>query len=337
METRRGRRSPVVRGCGSIPVVIAQWFESGAREAVRLPDGRSHDIFVRIAGPDDGRWLTMLHGFPTCSYDFAPLVEPLTAAGHRQLLFDFLGFGDSDKPKAPYRYADQVAITLALWDRHGVERTGVVAHDYGVSVAQELLAAHGERLTRVAFMNGGLYPHLHRAIAIQRALKAPVVGAFVARLLNERAFARNMRSILSEAHQPSDDQLHQLWLSVTRRDGHRNYHRLIKYIDERRQNADRWAAALERTDRPLQFVWGDADPISGETHAGRSPPPPAGRTGRVARRHRPLPAARGPGLGRRQPARLSLAGEARLGRARRWLLSTASEFSPPWLQTPESD
>ena len=33
-----------------------------------------------------------------------------------------------------------------VWDRYGVERTGVVAHDYGVSVAQELLAAHGERL-----------------------------------------------------------------------------------------------------------------------------------------------------------------------------------------------
>ena len=39
-------------------------------------------------------------------------------------------------------------------------------------------------------MNGGLYSHLHRPIAIQRALKAPVVGAIVARLSNERAFAR---------------------------------------------------------------------------------------------------------------------------------------------------
>jgi pimeloyl-ACP methyl ester carboxylesterase len=244
--------------------VIAQWFEAGARETVRLPDGRSYEIFVRIAGPDDGRWLTMLHGFPTCSYDFAALVEPLTTAGHRLLLFDFLGFGDSDKPKAPYRYADQVAVTTALWDRYGVERTGVVAHDYGVSVAQELLAADGEGVTRVAFMNGGLYPQLHRPVAIQRALKAPVVGALVARLSNERAFARNMRTIFSDAHQPSDDDLHQLWLGVARRDGHRNYHRLIKYMDERRENAGRWSAALERTDRPLQFVWGEADPISGD-------------------------------------------------------------------------
>ncbi len=243
--------------------MIDRWFRGGSREPVRLPDGRTRDVFVRVEGPEDGRWLTMLHGFPTCSYDFEPLVEPLTAAGHRLLLFDFLGFGDSDKPREPYHYADQVAIVNALWEAHGVERTGVVAHDYGVSVAQELLASHGQQLTRVSFMNGGLYPHLHRPIVIQRALKAPVLGALIARLSNERAFGRNMKSIFSDEHQPSDEELHELWLGVARRDGHRNYHRLIKYIDERRANADRWSAALERTDKPLQFVWGDADPISG--------------------------------------------------------------------------
>jgi pimeloyl-ACP methyl ester carboxylesterase len=243
--------------------VIDQWFSGGAREAVRLPDGRTREVFVRVEGPEDGRWVTMLHGFPTCSYDFAPIVEPLTQAGHRLLLFDFLGFGDSDKPREPYRYADQVALTSSLWDSHGIEKTALVAHDYGVSVAQELLASHGDRLTRVAFMNGGLYSHMHRPLPIQRALKAPVVGALIARLSNEKAFARNMRGIFGDAHQPSDAELHELWLGIARRDGNRNYHRLIKYIDERRENADRWAAALERTDSPLLFVWGDADPISG--------------------------------------------------------------------------
>ena len=72
-----------------------------------------------------------------------------------------------------------------------------------------------------------------------------------------------MKSIFSDDHQPADDELHELWLGVARRGGNLNYHRLIKYIDERRENADRWSAALERTDRPLQFAWGDADPISG--------------------------------------------------------------------------
>ena len=244
--------------------MISEWFDGGRREPVRLPDGRTHQIFARVEGPDDGRWLTMLHGFPTCSYDYAALVEPLTAAGHRLLLFDFLGFGDSDKPHERYSYFDQVAITAALWERFGVERTGVVAHDYGVSVAQELLRSHSQSLTRVAFMNGGLYAALHRPIAIQRALRVPVLGAGLSLLFNERGFRRSMRSIFDEAHQPTDAELHEHWLGMTRRSGHHNAHRLIRYIDERRENADAWDAALKRTDKPLLFVWGESDPISGK-------------------------------------------------------------------------
>jgi pimeloyl-ACP methyl ester carboxylesterase len=112
-------------------------------------------------------------------------------------------------------------------------------------------------------MNGGLYADQHRPLPVQRALRAPVIGALVARLTNERAFARNMRGIFSDEHQPSDEELHELWLGVARRGGQRNSHRLIRYIDERRENAGPWATALERTDRPLLFVWGNADPISG--------------------------------------------------------------------------
>jgi pimeloyl-ACP methyl ester carboxylesterase len=40
-------------------------------------------------------------------------------------------------------------------------------------------------------------------------------------------------------------------------------HRLIAYMEERRENAGRWVGALEQTDVPLSFVWGMLDPISG--------------------------------------------------------------------------
>ena len=53
------------------------------------------------------------------------------------MLFDFLGFGDSDKPADHvYSIHEQADLTEALWRRFGVERTALVAHDYGVSVAQ---------------------------------------------------------------------------------------------------------------------------------------------------------------------------------------------------------
>jgi pimeloyl-ACP methyl ester carboxylesterase len=237
---------------------IDDWWAGGRRERVG-----DHDVFVRVEGPADGRWLTLLHGFPTCSFDWQPIVAPLTAAGHRLLMFDFLGFGDSDKPRGRYSYDQQLAIVRGLWTQLDVERTAVVAHDYGVSVGQELIAAGDPQVDRVAFLNGGLFARLHRALRVQKALRNPLTGPALARAMNESAFARGMRKVFSETHQPSDEEMHELWLSVDRRDGKLVQSELLRYIDERRENEARWTAAIEAPGVPLAFVWGEADPVSG--------------------------------------------------------------------------
>jgi pimeloyl-ACP methyl ester carboxylesterase len=84
--------------------------------------------------------LTLLHGFPTSSLDWAGMFDRLSPE-RRLLALDFLGFGNSDKPK-PHRYSllEQADAVEAAWKHLGYERTALVAHDYGVSVAQELLA-----------------------------------------------------------------------------------------------------------------------------------------------------------------------------------------------------
>lgn len=53
------------------------------------------NVFVR-SGVGDGPTVLLLHGFPSSSYDFRPVIERL---GERSwLTLDFLGFGFSDKP-----------------------------------------------------------------------------------------------------------------------------------------------------------------------------------------------------------------------------------------------
>ena len=204
---------------------IGAWFMGGRRRRVG-----SYDVFVRVEGPADGDWVTLLHGYPTCSYDWAPLVPALADAGHRLLMLDFIGFGDSDKPRWGTNYLEQVALVRQLWGQLEVPRTAVVAHDYAVSVAQELLAAADERVDRVAFLNGGLYPHLHRPQPIQTALQRPIVGSLIGRLMNEQRFGAGLKRVFSPAHQPTDAELHEHWLGVRRRDGHRLQHELIRYL-----------------------------------------------------------------------------------------------------------
>ncbi len=78
------------------------------------------------------------------------------------LVCDLLGFGDSAKPRA-HRYSllEQADLQQALLGRLGIdEPLHVLAHDYGDSVAQELLARHHEgrlQLASCVFLNGGLF------------------------------------------------------------------------------------------------------------------------------------------------------------------------------------
>ncbi|MGH9554762.1 MAG: alpha/beta fold hydrolase [Terriglobales bacterium] len=251
---------------------VDAWFAGGERVQVVLPPAqpggaaRAWSIFCHVAG--NGPWLTLLHGFPTCSWDWAQMV-PLLEPHRRLLLFDFLGFGDSDKPyRHNYSLLEQADIVEALWRRFGVERTEVVAHDYGVTVAQELLARKSAcklatRVESVTLLNGGVYPGLHRPLRIQRMLAAPVLGPIVNLLVSERTFRRNFRAIFSREHPVSEVEMAEHWKAIARRDGVRNYHRLIGYMHERMAHRERWTGAMESSSVPLRFLWGMQDPVAG--------------------------------------------------------------------------
>lgn len=251
-------------------MTIDEWWESGERIALRFGGGE-HTVFVRRVG--EGAPMTLLHGFPSSSHDWA-LVAPALAAGHALLLPDFLGFGASDKPSDHvYSIHEQADLVEALWAAEGITGTRLVAHDYGVSVAQELLARRadgmlGVDLVSVDFLNGGLYPDIHRPEPVQTALLDPVQGPQISEIIDEELIDGALGPTFAPGTGAADH-APAIWRSLERYDGQRNAHLLIRYITDRQQHEERWTSVLERTDVPLRFVWGMLDPISGAHMAER--------------------------------------------------------------------
>ena len=250
--------------------MIQDWWSAGERVPAEL-GGVPRKVFVRRMG--DGPWMTVLHGFPSSSHDWAK-IAPALAERHSLLLPDFLGFGSSDKPHDhEYSLHEQADLVEAVWERDGVSATAVVAHDYGVTVAQELLARRAEgrlavELDRVHLLNGGLYPDLHRPQPVQDALADPVQGPQLSANLNEEVVAAALRPTFADGFDAAADSA-EIWRSLEHDDGYLNLHKLIGYMAERREFEDRWVGALEGTDVPLAFVWGMLDPISGAHIAER--------------------------------------------------------------------
>jgi pimeloyl-ACP methyl ester carboxylesterase len=251
---------------------LDEWYAGGERISLRLPasaaSGASngYSLFCRVEG--QGQWVTFLHGFPTCSWDWAR-ISPALRNKYRLLMFDFLGFGDSDKPAGhDYSLIEQADLTEELWRILGVKRTLLVAHDYGDTVALELLSRQADgrlktAITRGVMMNAGLYIDLQRPVLAQKLLLNPLLGPLLDRLIGEKFFIRQFSSVFSPQFPISAAEAHQYWRAVTRRQGLRIYHKLIHYLRERRMYQQRWETVLENRAIPTRFVWGLDDPVSG--------------------------------------------------------------------------
>jgi len=249
---------------------LERWWTQGEQVQLLL-GGVERSIFRRRIGA--GPAITMLHGFPSSSHDWAPLTARLSA-GHTLLLADFLGFGASEKPvEHSYSLHEQADLIEALWEREQITSTRLMAHDYGVSVAQELLARHAEgglqvELERVHLLNGGLYPELHRPEPAQLALLDPEQGPKLSALLNEELFVAALAPSFAPGYDASADSA-DIWRATARNSGERIAYLLIGYIRDREHHGVRWTAALERSEVPLAFIWGMLDPISGAHMAER--------------------------------------------------------------------
>lgn len=239
---------------------LASWREAGS-----YLDHGAHRIFWRQKG--SGPPLLLIHGFPTASWDWHLLLDSL-AADYRVMCFDLLGFGYSAKPwPHVYSIAEQADLCEAVLAHCDVHACHVLAHDYGDTVAQELLARHNSGrlavdLTSLCLLNGGLFPETHRARLVQRLLAGPF-GGVISRLMSRRSFDKTMKAIFGTGSQPSPQELADFWALVNEGNGRVVMSGLIRYMAERIEFRERWVGALRATSVPIRLIDGVADPISG--------------------------------------------------------------------------
>lgn len=240
------------------PAALA-WESAGAYEEVA---GRRLYVQDRDG---DGPLLLFLHGFPSSSFDFAPLLRRLP--GRRALLFDALGFGLSDKPADHVYSLDwQADAARELVAQRGGGSVVLVAHDMGTSVATELLARDlrgeaGMDITAALLFNGSILLDRASPTPGQRILRTRA-GALFARLSSARSFRLQFSRVFSRAHPLSAADAADHWSLIAHHDGHRVMHRTIHYMRERELRTDRWHGAVRDWPGRLELAWGLEDPVA---------------------------------------------------------------------------
>ncbi|NWS49372.1 MEST protein, partial [Probosciger aterrimus] len=201
---------------------------------------RDQSIFYRDSSGAVGSSdvVVLLHGFPTSSYDWYKIWEGLTQRFHRVIALDFVGFGFSDKPR-PHHYSifEQASIVEGLVRHLGLRhhRINLLSHDYGDTVAQELL----HRLC-VGFQQTEFALTLCRTHCLSCC---PSEAGW------------NLRGL--EDNQPFGagcDLLHCL--------AQRFLFSILQYINQRKKHRERWVGALMSTSVPLHLIYGPLDPVN---------------------------------------------------------------------------
>ncbi|NWZ01340.1 MEST protein, partial [Loxia curvirostra] len=171
--------------------------------------------------------VVLLHGFPTSSYDWSKIWEGLTQRFHRVIALDFLGFGFSDKPR-PHGYSifEQATIVEGLLRHLGLrhQRINLLSHDYGDTVAQELLHRSLPPLLPLAS---------HRRCRSHLDLIVSTAPGANSRLGSIHCITRAFPSLS-----------------------------ILQYINQRKKHRERWVGALMSTSVPLHLIYGPLDPVN---------------------------------------------------------------------------
>ena len=225
----------------------------------------NNKVFVIDQGASD-ETLLILHGYPTSSYDYYKVLPELTKK-YRVIIHDHLGFGFSDKPiNYSYLLKDQATIALQLWKQLGINKATLLAHDYGTSVATEILARNNAnkidlQINQLILCNGSMHIELSQLRTIQKLLKGRF-GKYIAKLTNYTIFSRNLRNVYFDRTKVTKEELQQMWQQIEYNRGKKVIHLISDYINQRHTHWNRWIGALKETDINTKIIWAKEDPVA---------------------------------------------------------------------------
>ena len=259
-------------GLTALPPELRAWEEAGS-----YVHSGPHDyhLFVRDVGnqsADPDRTLMLFHGYPESSLIYAAALERLGERFDRIVLFDFLGFGLSDKPtEHAYSIFEHADMALEVWRKLGVRGGHLLAHDMGDSVATELLYRQMCELLpgwfdvgilSCTFTNGNMVMELAQLRVGQLLLRAPYLGALLDKRSSYGMFASQVRSASGTDLLP-DNEIELMWAAMHHNGGTRISHKLIRYLAERdRFQNVRWLPAVQSIQIPIHFCWGAEDAVA---------------------------------------------------------------------------
>ena len=254
--------------------VFEEWQTGGAeirwRSTTAANDGREVSVFSRRCGTPGAPALVCVHGFPTASIDYFALTREL-GSQFDIFLFDFPGYGLSDKPPAPHVYSlydDARLLVHAITNVWQLKHYTMLTHDRGSSVGMIALTLLGADDSLVApaeviLTNANIYLPLANLTVFQTALLDPKTGRSTAGATTPEMLAAGLgASTFTPRRTLADPEIAALAKCFAHNDGIAVLPDTIQYLNERSADETNWLEGLSKNEVNTTLVWGLHDNVS---------------------------------------------------------------------------
>jgi pimeloyl-ACP methyl ester carboxylesterase len=122
----------------------------------RTVDVDGVEVFYREAGPAGAPTLLLLHGFPTSSAQFQPLIDRLAGRFHL-IAPDDPGFGYTQPGALTFTFDALADVIDGFTTALGLEHVALYLFDFGAPVGFRLATRHPERVDALIIQNANAY------------------------------------------------------------------------------------------------------------------------------------------------------------------------------------
>ena len=149
----------------------------------------------------------------------------------------------------------------------GFRKVNLVAHDYGTSVATEIIARYNLnylpiQLNSVTLGNGSMLIEMAKLLVTQKILRTSFWGPILAKFTSKAFFMYNFKKLWYDKSKINLEELNVLWEMLIHNNGRKVLPLISRYTFERSKFWHRWIGGLEKTDQHIHILWANKDPIA---------------------------------------------------------------------------